>query len=206
MINSGIISGKHDSCNYPNFIPVDNFIPTDQPGANDDGIIKLNQSFNIDITTFDNNQFTSFHNSLSILNVNLRGLNSNFALFTAFLAQLKTCIKVIIITESHTDNDTVKLYNLNGYRKASICRSKWGGGIVCFIHHSLEFNIDYKYTVVNPAYETLFFTLNFPGSTVVSIQFLCSYIPNRKHIKEFVKYLGQFPNRILKKNLIIIGV
>ena len=205
MINSGTISGKHDSCNYPNLIPVDNYIPRDQPGANEDGLIKLNQSFNIDITAFDINQFTSFHNSLSILNVNLRGLNSNFALFTAFLAQLKTCIKVIIITESHTDNDTVKLYNLNGYRKASICRSKWGGGIVCFLHHSLEFNIDYKYTVVNPAYETLFFTLKCPGPTVVSIQFLCSYIPNRKHIKEFVQYLGQFPNRILKKNLIIVG-
>ena len=28
--------------------------------------------------------------------------------------------------ESHTDNDTVKLYNLNGYQKAAINRAKWG--------------------------------------------------------------------------------
>ena len=125
-INADSISGNHDSPNYPNSVSVDHYNPSDQPGTNEDGLIKLNKSFNIDITAVDSFQLTRFSNSLSVLNVNLRGLNTNFALFTAFLSQLKMCIKVIIITETHTDNDTVKLFNLNGYRKAAICRTKWG--------------------------------------------------------------------------------
>ena len=155
-INSGSFSGCINNDNYPSLVSRENSVPRDESDNNEDEIIKLNRSFNIDLLQFNNIQLSHFDNSLTILNVNLRSLNSNFTLFKAFLSQLRASIKVIIITETHTDDESAKLYNLNGYKKAFISRNKFGGGLMSFIHHSLYFNVNCKYTVMNSAYETLF--------------------------------------------------
>ena len=167
-------------------------------------LLKLNESFNVNLSDFQT-KFRNISNSLTVLNINIRSLNTNFTLLTVFLSQLRATIKVIIITESHADDDTVKLYNLNGYKKIFVNRTKFGGGLLVFLHHSLEFNVNPRYTGVTGSYETLFFTLKCPGPPIISIQFLCAYIPHRNMMKDFVQYLGTFPNRILRKNLIIAG-
>ena len=106
---------------------------------NDDpGLIKINNCVNIAIDDFKRNEFSQFRDNLSVINVNLRGLNSNFSLLLTFISELKTTIKVIAITESHLDEDSVGLFKINGYRKTFINRSKFAGGVIAYIHHSLN--------------------------------------------------------------------
>ena len=121
----------------------------DEPGLN-----KLNDCKIVDLEHF--SEIPDFSDSLSVLNVNLRGINNNFVSLKTFLAGLKATIKVIVIIEAHTEDNTVGMYNLNGYRKAFVNRSKFGGGIIAFVHSSLEVNIDMKYTGITEYYETLF--------------------------------------------------
>ena len=150
------------------------------------------------------NQHT-LSNSLTILNINLRSLNTNFSIFKSFIAQIKCVLKIIVITETHTDSNTDNLYQLGGYRKASISRNLFGGGITVFIISSLDFEINEKFTGVHNFHETLFLTIKCPGLPSKSIQLLCAYIPSRNNMHEFVKYLGSLPKRIYMKNLILVG-
>ena len=119
-INSSSFSWCINNNNYPSLVSHENYVPMDESGKNEGEIIKLNRSFNIDLLQFNNIQLSHFYNSLTILNVNLRSLNNNYNLFKDFLSQLMASIKVIIITETHTDNESAKLYNLNGYKKVFI--------------------------------------------------------------------------------------
>ena len=68
------------------------------------GLEVINKCNITDIEDFVN--IPGFSQSLSILNVNLWGLHSNFVSLKAFLFQIKRVIKVIVITESHTDDNS----------------------------------------------------------------------------------------------------
>ena len=171
----------------------------------DDGLINLSSCEKADIQTFSGHLFSTIKDSLTILNINLRSANTNFTSLCGFLSQLKIVVKVIIITETHTDDSTSKLYNLNGYRKMHISRNSYGGGLMAFVHSSLEFKIDTRFSGVTETHETLFFKLICSGVINTSINFLCTYVPHRRYIHDFIKYLETFPKGIFRKNSVIVG-
>ena len=168
-------------------------------------MIKLNTCTQTNIQSFNNEIHINFSHSLSILNINIRSANTNFVSLAAFISQIKFVIKIIVVTESHTDDSTIQMYNLNGYRKLFTNRDTLGGGIITYIHNSLEFNMNRHYSGIHETHETLFFNLKCPGNPPLSINFLCVYVPHRRFIPKFVEYLGKLPKGIIRKNLLVIG-
>ena len=114
-----------------------------------------------------------------------------------FLSQLKITIKIIVIT--------IKTYNLCGYRKTHVNRNSQGGEIIAFLHNSVEYKLENRHTGVCETHETLFFNVKFPGTPPMVINFLCTYVPHRRFLPEFVNYLGKLPKGIFRKNMVIVG-
>ena len=144
-----------------------------------------------------------FDDNLSVLNINMRSLKSNFTLLTGFLYQLKCPVKVIVVTESFLDDSSSGLYNIPGFKKVQVNRPSHGGGIVAYIHHTIDYNIESKYTGIYPTHESLFAKLRLPDNTDVNL--FCVYIPPDRDLIQFVDFLNTLPHRLLKKNLIIAG-
>ena len=119
------------------------------------------------------NFISRLSHDLTVLNVNLRGLKSNFGLLKTFLSRIHTTIKVIVVTESRLDNKNAHLYNLSGYKQCLINRPTLGGGLIAFVHSSLEFSIIKELTGIYPSHESLAFVLKCPNK--VDINFLCTY-------------------------------
>ena len=86
-----------------------------------------------------------------------------------------------------------------------INRNSFGGGLMAFVHNSLEFKIDNRFSGVTETHETLFFKLTCSGVINTSINFLCTYVPHRRYLHDFIKYLETFPKGIFRKNSVIIG-
>ena len=189
------------------------YVSIDEHDKNDDSsdindeqcLLKLSSCVLTDTYKISSNLDQNLLDSLTILYINIRSMNSNFVSLRAFIYQIKVVVKIIIITETHTDETTVGLYNLHGYKKAYMNRDSFGGGLIAFIHNSLEFNIDMRKSGVTEKYETLLFTLKCPESIPLSINFLCVYVPHRQYITEFVQYLKNMPRIFFRKNLLIVG-
>ena len=144
-----------------------------------------------------------FTDNLTVLNLNIRSLHSNFDLLTSFLAQVGVIVKVIIITESFLDDDSSHLYNLNGYKKAYINRPSNGGGIIAYVHNSLEFSVISAHTGIFDTHEALSFSLKCPSK--IDINFFCIYRPPNLNLVAFAEYLNSLSRRVLKKNCLFIG-
>ena len=104
----------------------------------DDGISSLDTCTNVDIDDFSRNFCAELSNNLSILNLNIRGVKTNFLLLKSFLSQLRVPIKVIILTETHMHDGIESLYHLNGYKRYSVNRKAFGGGVAAYVHFSLN--------------------------------------------------------------------
>ena len=171
--------------------------------ASDCDLSSLTSCRKVDIDNLPDMYFSHFSNDLTILNVNIRSLNSNFNLLTSFLSQIGILVKVIVITESYLDDCNAHLFNLNGYRKMYLNRPTLGGGIIAYIHNSLDFEVNAKLTAIYDTHESLTFTLRCPGK--VDINFMCIYRPPSKSLASFVGFLEAIPNRTFKKKYIILG-
>ena len=139
----------------------------------------------------------------SILNLNIRGLRTNFNLLKSFLYELRIPIKVIVLTESHLQDEFENLFNLNGYRRITVNRSSLGGGLAVFLHASLQYKVNSELTGIFSSHEALYFTVNCPGK--VSIDIFCVYRPPNKHLQSFVDYLSAINSRRFRKKCIILG-
>ena len=175
-------------------------------GTDESGLQNMNNCFNIKLYDFvDIIEVKESSKYLSILNVNIRCLNTNFQLLLAFLKTVKIPISVIILTETHADATSIQLYNLNDYRKTFINRDSYGGGLVAYLHNSLEFSVVPRFTGITDTHETLFLNLKCPGIKPVSIQILCAYVPHRQFLRAFTQFLESMPKNIFRKKLIIAG-
>ena len=70
--------------------------------------------------------------SISILNVNLRSLPGNFCKLQAFLSMTKLKFTIIVITESHLDDQIDSLFVLPGYRSLFLHRNRSGVALLHF--------------------------------------------------------------------------
>ena len=108
-----------------------------------------------------------------------------------------------MLTESHLDEGVESLFNLSGYRRFTMNRSSFGGGIAAYVHFSLEFKINKDLTGVFASHEALFFTVTCPGR--VDIDIFCIYRPPGKNLQPFVGYLNKINSRKFRRKCLVIG-
>ena len=169
----------------------------------DYGLIDPDCCSQIDVSQITNVTFNEYAGYLSILNLNVRGLRSNFTLLKGFLSVIHMIPKIIVITESHLEDNEVNHFNLNGYRQSFTNRSRLGGGIMVYIHHSLDYSINDKFSGVFNSHESLFFTLKLPCNK--KIDFLCIYRPPNNDMTEFTQFLRSIPDRVYRGGCVIVG-
>ena len=83
-----------------------------------------------------NGQYTfekSLGKKFSVLNINIRSLNSNFTGLLNLLRDINFRPTVIVVTETWLSDDTVNLYNITGYKKEYINRPTMGLVFYCII-------------------------------------------------------------------------
>ena len=86
-----------------------------------------------------NQEIRNNHNSLSIINFNIRSLTANIDTFNAFLSTLNTNFDILCFTESWLNYSTANLINLNGYFSVHSLRPiNRGGGISVFLKNSMN--------------------------------------------------------------------
>ena len=141
--------------------------------------------------------------NLTVLNINIRSLKSNYTLLTAFLSHMKTPVKVLVVTESFLDDSVSGLYNIPGYKMAMVNRTSLGGGFVTYVHHALDFTVNKKYTGIFDTYESLFLTLKCPDKLEMNI--FCFYRPPNLSLRDFTIYLESLPIGLFRKNTVMVG-
>ena len=169
----------------------------------DDGISSLDTCTNVDIDDFSRNFCAELSDNLSILNLNIRGVKTNFLLLKSFLSQLRVPIKVIILTETHMHDGIESLYHLNGYKRYSVNRTAFGGGIAAYVHFSLNVEINKTFTGIFNSHECLCMTLQCPGG--INIDFYCIYRPPNTPLRSFVEYLDAIKTRRLRRRSVFLG-
>ena len=177
--------------------------PNSDMNDDDIDISSLDSCYKHDVDNLPDSFFNDLSQNLSVLNLNIRSLKSNFGLLKAFLSLVRVPVKVIIITETYLDDDIVNLYDLNGYRKAFINRPSLGGGLMAYIHHTLDFKFMSEYSGIFPTHECLCFCLKCPGK--IDINFMCMYRPPSQDIIAFSDYLESLSARTFRKKWIILG-
>ena len=164
---------------------------------------ELDSHSEVDINCLPDKFYAATSNNLTVMNINIRSIKSNFVQLCSFLSLLKYPIKVIVVTESFLDNVTANLYNIPCYKKAMIHRPTLGGGIIAYIHQSLSFDIDKKLTGIYESHESLSFKLSCPDKQVIN--FTCVYRPPNSHLSDFVKYLESLHTRTINRRSVIVG-
>ena len=145
----------------------------------------------------------SFEKKFSVMNINIRSLKSNFSGLLKFLNSISAPPTVIVVTESWLSDDTVKFYDIPGYRKEFMNRASIGGGILMYYCSALTATRHAKLTGIFPTHESLCVTLKGPN---VSYKLLCIYRPpNRDNESDFVKYFQSLQKRSLGANCICVG-
>ena len=140
---------------------------------------------------------------LCLMNLNIRGLESNFAALKCFLTQLNQRPDIIVITESHLDNISAPLIHLDGYRTAYNNRSSHGGGLLVFINSNILFEIKSKMTGLFNSHESLAIEINMPKRQKINI--ICIYRPPDKKFIDFLNYFKSIEKFLKTKKVILVG-
>ena len=135
------------------------------------------------------------------MNVNLRGVRSNFGTLTGFLHQLNTNIDVVVITEARLDKQYESLYCLAGFNKVHLHRNSNGGGILIFVKSSLKFEKVEKFTGVFDSHEALCLSITPPKSSPITL--FAIYRPPDCDLDSFVTYLEKLHHRSYKRKIIL---
>ena len=156
-------------------------------------------SFNVETNEFPFNSTKT--DKLKILNLNIGNMHRNFVNLLAFLDEINFQVDIIILTETWLDNESVKLYNLPGYKKSFINRPTRGGGILAFIGNSIKFETKMDLSGILCTHEALVLNIN-PGQKN-SINIYCIYRPPCNDLKAFTLFMKNM--KILKKRVILVG-
>lgn len=142
------------------------------------------------------------NSSLVFLHINIASLSKNFTQIEYLIANSTHVIHVIIITEANIHNTTAELFPLPDYNLHYKLRNKRkGGGIMLYIHKSLQFNL---LPVCTNEFECLTGQIIMKNGTCVS---LCAlYRPPDNNLKSFIVELENLLRRhSLKNNCIVMG-
>ena len=169
----------------------------------DPDTLSLDSCMNNEVNELPTSFLGELENNLSVLNINIRGLKSNFGVMKSFLARVRVPPRLIIVTETHLDDESACLYDLNGYQRAQVNRSCLGGGVLTYVHNSLDFTVTTEYSGIFPTHEGMFITIKCPNNIKVNI--LSVYRPPNCNLAAFVGYLKSIPRRYLNKRFILGG-
>ena len=169
----------------------------------DDGTSNWDTCSNLGIDDFSRNLYSQLSGNMSVLNLNIRGVKTNFLLLKSFLSQLRVPIKVIILTETHMHDGIESLYQLNGYKRFSVNRTAFGGGFAAYVHFSLDVEINKPLSGVFDSHESLCITVGCPGR--INIDFYCIYRPPNIRLHKFVEYLEGINSRKLRRRCVFVG-
>ena len=103
---------------------------------------------------------TKREDQFSILNLNIRSMNSNFSNFLDFYKNIKFCFDVICITETWEEKEAPlsknSLFNLPRYKLVSQPRtSSKGGGVCIYVLNKHNFEIKKKCCITNNNIESI---------------------------------------------------
>lgn len=85
--------------------------------------------------------FTTGNQVLTLLQINIRGLNNLEKLdsFTSFVESLRTTVDVIVVGETMLKQERCQFYNIAGFSSVYSCRNHSSGGLAMFIRAGLDF-------------------------------------------------------------------
>ena len=112
------------------------------------------------------NKLQNLENDLKIINLNVRGLDRNYDNMINFLATIETKFHIIIVTECHIQ--AANLYNFDMHNKFSLTgynlfyiksKAKYGG-VVVYVHNSLNASYLPELTVTNEICDALYLNIS----------------------------------------------
>lgn len=130
-------------------------------------------------------------NAISFINVNIRSCRKNFAFFESFLSCKSRSFDFIALTETWLVQNEDHCFNIEGYKKFNIYRSKHGGGIAIYGKSHYDINIVDCLSFITDEVEIL--TLRVISSND-TFYFSCVYRPPSFSIDSF--------NDILSNNIL----
>ena len=98
--------------------------------------------------------------NMTVLSLNIRSISGNYDNLLTFLHTLDYTISIIMITETWLREDRVDLYPIDGYNQFAICRKSRGGGLLMYVHRSIEVSLVPSLTKISNACESLFVKFN----------------------------------------------
>ena len=140
---------------------------------------------------------------LSIININIRGLNSNLLALKSFLSQLNYRIDIIVITESHLDHNSAQLIQLDGYKRIYLNRNSYGGGLFVLVNSNITFEINDKMTQIFDTHECLTFDVKIPKYNKIS--FVCIYRPPERNFRKFFEFFKSKERYLKSGNVVLVG-
>ena len=141
----------------------------------------------------------------SVLHINCRSLNRNYSEIEATLNQIKCQFKIIALTETWLNSNTLPQYMFNGYTFVGSERGrKRGGGVGLCIHNQLNFKIRQDLIFPVNVCESFFIEISKPGKNL--LVGVC-YRPPNQSVQEFNEKLGESLNLIdrERKDCIVLG-
>ena len=93
--------------------------------------------------------------SFSLLNVNIRSCRRNFPSLEAFLSIQNSNFSIISLTETWLEESHDHAFNLYGYKKYSLYRNRYGGGVSIYVRSSLNSKIISELSYVSDDIEIL---------------------------------------------------
>ena len=143
--------------------------------------------------------------NLSVFHLNIRSLPKHAKELQSYLSNLNIEFTVIGLTETWLSQDTVDLYNLDGYQHFNLFRgSKRGGGVSLFIKENITADIRNDLNIMHSSIECLFLEIpkqfvNATNNLLVGI----IYRPPNTEVKIFNETLTKLLDKIKTENKIL---
>ena len=163
-----------------------------------------------------NATIVSNDSDFNVLNVNIRGLATNFDNFILYLSTFSIHFDAIIVTECHIQESIIgtqiikNMYPILGYSKFSILSTIKYGGVVIYIKDKLEAEIIPSLTLSNHICDTVYLRITNKGSSKQKPAFLGGiYRHCRNQSSDIMNFICQLDEQLgsinPSKNKIIIG-
>lgn len=133
---------------------------------------------------------------------NVNGIKSHFNEMEIYLKQC-TKIDILVLTETRIMSEEIENFKLKNYEKIGKCRKKGlGGGIMIFVHESLNYEIK---DLEMEECESLACTIKTGCSKIKDFELIALYRPPNKSQTKFIKQLEKVLEENENKKVVLTG-
>ena len=161
-----------------------------------------------------NEKFKNNSEQLSVLNINIRGLQRNFDNLLMYLNSITCKFDIIILTEAHLQKNatlTLDLHNnfsMEGYKMFYIESSIKFGGVAMYVKSELEANYCRELTRTNNLCDSLYVKINTNSNKQLYVGGYYRFC--RSNSEDINNFISQFHNdlknnKLHKNNIIVAG-